>query len=603
MRERDGGKLVKRWLMATICPLAIASAAAPAPAQVYLHNEGDAKAVSNAKAGIQSSKAAFFAMFDANLETLAKLTEAERTAAFNASLARRDQQLASVLDKRRDPKQAADQLEKFIKRRQADIAGPQWEPAGAPIGSIDAWRRKLEENRDALAEHVHDRDGQMALYRENGGKQGVACNDEGKEGKAPPADTPLAARQYLAAAQASCAAIANVAADIQRDLDRLPAPLAVGFGDSKRVSELGPGQLQAAARQQKQLRELVKAQKALSSTAGTHLKQLEKYLKCEQRRAGSPGADERIREATKEFQDFVEWVGKLDENSGANLAGPDTSAAAPEAEPVPRVCTIEAGSGTGSASETVQKPKAIKSPEDLADRAKKEQNATLPGWDDIKKLVADAASFHPTRSLAASLQEETQRFREGLLGEVLAGLASDVNDPQRWEATVASNLVKAVGHFHDIQPDRLPRTSAVLIDVAAARLKAATARVEADRLDQLAALADLKVKALGRELLQLQQARQSLKKADQGGLDRATRIYATSWTQSRAAQPVIEVDMMNLDYFAWARRERATVEATYAMLEPALGELEEYGAGGLRPADFARILNTAGLGALAVEGD
>ena len=53
-------------------------------------------------------------------------------------------------------------------------------------------------------------------------------------------------------------------------------------------------------------------------------------------------------------------------------------------------------------------------------------------------------------------------------------------------------------------------------------------------------------------------------------------------------------------YLPWLDRERAVVDAGYAVLTPAAAQLQAYGKGELKPETIAQFLQAIGLGAIAV---
>jgi hypothetical protein len=587
------------WLIAATMILP-----ASAYGQVYLHNSRDAAAIEKARAGLEPSRAAFLAALDENSRVLAELMSAERLAALNSGFARRDQELAAVIDRQGSPQAVVD-LRTFISNRiNALAADPQ--PAGMGLDlELDARRRRFLAARRDLDNYLALRDNAMTTFRQAGGRRGTPCNDSGLEGTSPPTDTPADARQHYNVALALCPIIRERKQAEARASAGLSPALAIAFGASPPASQLPAGLLRDAVEQRQTLRELSATQARLAASVKNYLQLTEKYLQCQQRRAGQPGAQAEINGAAKRLGDFLDWLSNLgsevegtgEPGTGGNSGGGATPGGEEETA-VPRVCTPPSGP-------PVEPPPEVKSVEDLekANPTAGQSQEDRLRLDDIKALVEAAQGFSPARSLVASAQEEVQEFREGLLGEILSGLASpDLNDPERAEATVASNLVRILQAGQSLQADRLPNVSGVLIDVAAARLRSETARVEADRLKRLSELSDLRVRALAEELALLVRARVALG-GSPADLDRSLRLYAQSWTQYRAPLTVIELDSINLAYGTWTARERATAEATYAMLEPALNELHEYGQGGITPATVASILGTIGIGLDLVEGE
>jgi hypothetical protein len=579
-----------RYFIVVLC-LVVAT---PSSAQVYIHNTGDEAAITEAQKGLVESKSTYLAAFDENAAALADLFKAERVAAVDADLARRDFQLARVLDTRaQNPETGRIVLLAAIEKRQKEIGGANWEAAGPAGGAgfIGARARAVANFRRQRADNIGTRDDLLTLFRQRGGK-GSGCDDRGANRVDVPPEAPADSGEYYQSALDVCTLIANDTKFLEafQSASTLPPALRAGLGDATAVASLNPGAMRAAVEQRDQLKALFAAQSALQKAAAAHLKDLEDYLACQTAKAAEPRIDDEIRKVAGQLNGFIDWLSALDADSGKDLAATPTQSA----EPATEACKTESG-------QMIAAPATISSVAELADKAKKDEPG-LPSWAEIRQVIAAAHTMEPNRSIAAALQEEAQEFKAGKLGDVLTALATiDVGTkPDGLRARIAVAIAQMLGHFDDLRPGNLPRISAVLVDIAASRLKATTAAVEADRLKQLATLAELKVSALGRELVQLQDARDSLRPGERQNFDRALRLVSESWGESRIPQTVIEVDMGNLDYVAWSARERATVEATFAMLDATFAQLQQYGQGGFRPEDAARLLNTIGIGAIAV---
>jgi hypothetical protein len=581
--------------------VSVIALATPAASQVYIHNQGDAAAVTKAREGLTESRNAFLAAFDENNRTLAELMASERMAAFNSQLARRDYELASVLDlvsvrnNIRDTSAAVRELARLVDERQRVIVAtpPPWSHDQA--ATLHSRLRFAAAQRRRLIDAIAQRDNSMAEYRQLGGRRGRPCDDDGTGAIAPPQDTPPEAMGRFRNAQGFCESIIRHRQAERAAFADLTPALAAGIGATPDPATLPPGELRGAVAERQNVAELVKTQDRLAKSAREYLERSERYLTCLQRQANEPGLQAQVNEAAKRLGDFLKW---LQEDLDKELAGQTTPAAATPAVNL-QPCTPPDGP-------TIAPPPAVASVEQL-DQAVAEPGAGPAGSDrlrlaDIQRLIQGASRFEPTRSIVAGAQEEVQEFRESLAGRILAGLASpDLNDPEQREATIASNVLRILQAAQSLQMDRRPNVSGVLIDVAAARLRSETARIEGERLRHASTLAGLRVAALSQELLLLARAQAELARPDQDRLLRALRLYGRSWTDFRAPQTVLDLDVVNLEYAAWANRERATAEATFAMLEPALNELNEYGQGGVTPGDIARILNTVGIVALNVE--
>jgi hypothetical protein len=572
----------------------------PATSQIYLHNERDAAAISKARDSLTDSRTKFVAAFEDNSRVLAELMANERRAAFASQLAMRDYELADVVHRSagRLPKgerSARDTLTGYVAgRRQAVADGYKALPA-KQAERLHHILRAVAEERDDIYRAIAQRDAFMTQFRQQGGTRGRPCGDDGTGAIPPPADTPDKAMALFRIASGHCEVIVQRLQTVKTFYRNLPVPLTLAFGAAPDPSTLPKGELREAATEQRTVAQLVKTQEQLAKSAREYLERSEKYLACVQKQASSPGVQAQINGAAKRLADFLKW---LDEDLDKELDGekaPESADPKEELKPCthPDGASIEAPPPVSSVDELDASTAPADAGDTTADRLR---------LDDVKLLVKAGSNFEPTRAIVAAVQEEVQDFREGVAGKILTGLVSpDLNDPKQREATIASNVLRILQAAQNLQPERRPNVSGILIDIAAARLRSETARIEAERLKQVAQLTDMKVLALAQELVLLARAEAELSRTDDASLDKALRQYGQSWTEFRAPQTVIKVDLENLEYTSWSNRERATAEATFAMLEPALNELNEYGQGGLTSGDIARILSTIGIGALNVE--
>ena len=102
----------------------------------------------------------------------------------------------------------------------------------------------------------------------------------------------------------------------------------------------------------------------------------------------------------------------------------------------------------------------------------------------IQELLTTVGQFAPARSLFASLQAEAQEIRESELHTILTAIAGSTSDtiPEDRRAEIAVRSIKLVSLIAELKAGRAPSTSAVLIDIADAQLKANNARIEGERL-------------------------------------------------------------------------------------------------------------------------
>jgi len=140
----------------------------------------------------------------------------------------------------------------------------------------------------------------------------------------------------------------------------------------------------------------------------------------------------------------------------------------------------------------------------------------------------------------------------------------------------------------------------VLVALADVRMRQATAKIEADRLAELGRLSKLRLVALRQRAIGLAEAKGELAKGDEAAWARALRRYNDSWNNGAIPATVIENDMSKARYLPWLDRERAVVDAGYAILAPAVVQLQAYGKGGIKPETIAQFLQVIGLGSIAV---
>lgn len=85
------------------------------------------------------------------------------------------------------------------------------------------------------------------------------------------------------------------------------------------------------------------------------------------------------------------------------------------------------------------------------------------------------------------------------------------------------------------------------------------------------------------------------------GLSNALRRYAESVNRGSVPTAVLTNRMVKGRTLPWLDREKAVIEATYAVLAPAVAQLQAYGKGGITSDTIAQFLQAAGLGGIAVK--
>lgn len=167
-------------------------------------------------------------------------------------------------------------------------------------------------------------------------------------------------------------------------------------------------------------------------------------------------------------------------------------------------------------------------------------------------------------------------------------------------ATPINTLAQYYGHS-------LPDTNGVLVALAEARLRENLAQLEAGRLTTLLTLAEQAMAAKAGEAGLLTEAKVALGKAHTAATqalkkrleDEAAVAYSMSVSRGEIPGEVLDYQRNHVEYRLWTARERAASEATFAMVSPAIDQLQAYGSGGVKPEALAGILNLIGLGAIA----
>jgi hypothetical protein len=580
--------------------MVLVSFALPGCATVYLHHEADAKAMAEAKEGLKAARTAHLAAFEDHEKYLVTAFKAERDALTGLELARRDLEIAAALDGlRKSEAQALSNLQEGLYFRRLSAI----EPALAPGPSQALVDHHLLERLNAVtfqsqsvAKFARNFEDDVATFeRVSGSAKGPSCTQGKLDPAQPPAGIPSDAKDTFDSLVGICQSLhdARVSLENKRNFvvgssgRQLPAWLAVMAGNNARVVELSEGgELKKTVLQAARLQELSEAQNALAANADRHRRSLEQYLKCLQDQANAPDLAGEIASATQELTDFIRWLATIDEDT-VQTAQPEPR------KPAAKECKLSSGA-------TLARPPPVQTLRELA--ALGEIEAGEPSLSQIQDLLKQLSAFKPTRSLVGALQETAQSIRERQLYKILDAIAksSAGTAPTDRTAKIAVSSLKLVSLIRDLDPERLPNTSAVLIDLADAQMKASNARVEAERLEKLTTLANLKLTALRNEILILQTGVDQVARGRAKPFDTLLRAYNESWMRGRLQQSLLEHDMLNLEYTAWLERQRTATEATYAILDPAFTELGAYADGGFKPEDIARYLGVLGIGAIAV---
>lgn len=572
--------------------LGVALAGAAQAQLIYPHSPSEERTTTAISEGLAKAKASHLGAIDRHRTFLTEALGRQRRLLAQRELAQRDAMVAEILANR-DPRATPQaQLDREIDGRLASITGLSGNALDRFVasGQLLAGRNAdIDRARANRADYAGRLARAIRAYEAAGGA-GTYCEANGDP---PPASTtPDVAVNEFSVIATLCGRMRAQSRDIGQAGNGLEPDAVALLGLPVPAGQtLPPSEIGSALEESAGLARLLQQQTALAAAAKAHLKTLEEYYQCEVRREAEPGAADRIRAVAGQVRDFIKLVSDMDDEALARqLAGPDEDEAAAD-EPASPTCRDEHGASH-------DRPAKVDSAADLAETAH-------IGRAEIAAALAATRSLEPGRSLLAAIQEEAQDFRASKLSDLLdvvagdvAGDAPDAGSRGQRAAVSGVSLIEHVEQLERARAGTLPDTAGVLVRLAGARMRSASARIEADRLQQLKRLADLRVAALRREVLDLAAARRLA--ASPANFQRALIRYSDSWAQGRMPQQIIAHDMRGVRYLAWLDRERVAVEAGYGVLEPAVAQLQAYGAGGFHAEVIAQILSSIGLGAAAI---
>ena len=229
----------------------------------------------------------------------------------------------------------------------------------------------------------------------------------------------------------------------------------------------------------------------------------------------------------------------------------------------------------------------------------------------IKAAADTATRFDAGRAILAGARATAEQFRSEHLGGLLTAVAgtnladlhaaamkTDGPMPSKGQilAVALVELATPIETLVRYRDGTLPDTDGVLVALAEAQMRQKLAKIEAGRLTSLLALAEQGMAARATEAELLIEAEKAVagRKTDRGAA-----AYAASVSQGRVPGDVIEQQRNHVEYRVWAARERAAADATFAIVSPAIDQLQVYGSGGIKPEMVSGILNLIGLGAIA----
>ncbi|KAB7643918.1 hypothetical protein [Polymorphobacter fuscus] len=240
----------------------------------------------------------------------------------------------------------------------------------------------------------------------------------------------------------------------------------------------------------------------------------------------------------------------------------------------------------------------------------------------IKVAAAVVGKFEPGRAVLAQARADAEKFR----GDKLVALLLEVNNKTSKEIAQevldaktkqpSTGAILAVAMIEIAEPIKtlaqyysktLPDTDGVLVAIAEAKMRQSLAELEAGRLKSLLDLTSRALLPRAEEVALLVDAQAAMRNADSAQTETlkmrnynlAALSYSESVSRGRIPADVLQQRLNHVEYGVWAKRERAASDATFAILSPAVDQLQVYGAGGVKPETIAGILNVIGLGTIA----
>lgn len=540
----------------------------PSSAQVRLYSPSEDALTTEMATQLEAAHAAQTAAFDAHHAYLVEALARERKLLVERELAERDAFLTAVLSS----KSPASVLSDEIDVEWGEISGSTPTPdslrklrrAAGDLATAEMAQRRSRRERSAY----------IALFEAEGG-EGRYCN---AQGEGTPTFDKFGGSGEAQAITDACAELARASVSVNaayRLADRHSALL----GDPK--GNAG-GALRKAIDEAKEIDTLIDAQDALGATVAAQAKDLDRYYQCE---LGRTNVAAETRAAATKVQNALDTLANGD---SSNVFAPGTFTAvwndlisnrlSPDCENPPPPTNAP---GNGAAA---------------TDR----HGMTAA---DILAAVRKVDHLAGGDALLAAVRDRALEVQGSALNEVLTALAAPPG--AMVEGTTARSAQAALRIFGDLddlyraRAGTLPDTAGVLVALADVRMRQATAKIEADRLAELARLSKLRLVALRQRAILLADAKVVIADDDAAWV-RALRRYNDSWNNGAIPSTVITNDMSKARYLPWLDRERAVVDAGYAVLAPAVVQLQAYGKGGIKPETIAQFLQALGLGSIAV---
>ncbi len=539
---------------------------APAAAQLRLHSASEEEITQRLVDELDKARAAHLAAIDAHRAYLVDALSRERKLLTEREIAERDAFLTIILAKRVIGPSQADALSEQIAADWKELTGSRG-TAKERLSFANGARllRAAELERNAL---LRDRDTLIVEFEARGGK-GSYCDTAGSgDVEFETLRTSLEAQGI----QSSCDDLKTVTTTLGRYY-KLGGSASSLLGDP---DGLTAGAIGEALSEAQNLKALLTAQKSLSKAVATQTKSLDAYYQCELNR---PTAADSIRSDVAAVQDALDMLANGDPTDVFAPATFNQVWKTLTTQPVDPDCRKDAPGATAPTAKD-------------ADPAK------------ILPLIGKLDKYFAKDALLAAVRETALNVQGSALNDALNGLATEAEVPDSKSARHAAAALRIFGNLDTIYrggKGTLPDVSGVLVALADVRMRQATAKIEADRIAELDRLNKLRVAALRQRAIFLADAEFALAPKSDEAVMIALRHYRDSWNMGAVPAIVIRNDMVKSRYLPWVDREKAVVEAGYAVLAPAAAQLSAYGKGGLKPETIAEFLQALGLGAIAVK--
>lgn len=574
-RRLSLARAASRALMVSAVSLAFASVSAQA--QLRLHSDSEEAVTTALVAQISKAQTEADAALDAQRAYFVEAIDRQRKLRVQYELVRRDDFFVEVMGR----PSSTGLLRKRIGEDWHELVGPtnSQQTPNFPQPNEDSIFvqyanafDELERGQRELSSQRRQLDILVATFEAKGGK-GKYCDADGK------GDVKFEANGDTDEATT----IRDVCGEIKKNSDR------IAVWNPKLKSFTIGGLLAKAIADAKDIAGLNKAQAALAKQVAAQVKALDAYYQCE------------LSQAT--FSDTIK-------TSAAATQEALNSIASGKADAVFKTSTITGlfkilpSFLNGSGAVDCSKPVEAESPQPP------EGNSGISPQDILNAIKA-IDHLAVGDALLGALRDAALTAQESALEDALQGLAAAPADkPATLTGQRAQAALRIFGNLDRLylaRSGQLPDTAGVLVALADVKMRQSSARIESNRLAELERLAALRVTALRKWGILLVKAHNAIPKNSNpvgrggAGIGPALLRYNDSVNFGAIPAKLTEFDMKNDRYLPWIDREKAIVDASYAMLALAAAQLQAYGKGGLRPETIAQILHAIGVGAIAVK--